>query len=188
MIKDFIPARTSLASGIVVKQHLLERNKYKQPSVSFTDELLTGSIDIATISGGAAGVFNPFNGLSTSPVGTLGSGPNNRFGITQSFLETHTSFSGSITVTASSQDEFYNGEFSGSTLVISNGELNENCAEFKEIDPVGVSYGIRAYRSTNDDYFFSSFINPLNNPTDGFISTYFQDDTSPALPFPNPSS
>ena len=188
MIKDFIPARTSLASGIVVKQHLLERNKYKQPSVSFTDEVLTGSIDIATISGGAAGVFNPFNGLSPSPVGTLGSGPNNRFGITQSFLETHTSFSGSITVTASSQDEFYNGEFSGSTLVISNGELNENCAEFKEIDPVGVSYGIRAYRSTNDDYFFSSFINPLNNPTDGFISTYFQDDTSPALPFPNPSS
>ena len=86
------------------------------------------------------------------------------------------------------QDEFYNGEFSGSTLIISNGELNESCAEFKEIDPVGVSYGIRAYRSTNDDYFFSSFINPLNNPTDGFISTYFQDDTSPALPFPNPSS
>ena len=27
MIKDFVPARTSLASGIVVKQHLLERNK-----------------------------------------------------------------------------------------------------------------------------------------------------------------
>tara|TARA_B100000963_G_scaffold341469_1_gene341187 strand:+ start:3041 stop:6589 length:3549 start_codon:yes stop_codon:yes gene_type:complete len=188
MIKDFIPARTSLASGIVVKQHLLERNKYKQPSVSYRDELLTGSISIATISGGAAGVFNPFNGLSTSPVGTLGSGPNNRFGITQSFLETHTGFSGSITVTASSQDEFYNGEFSGSTLIISNGELNEGCAEFKEIDPIGVSYGIRAYRSTNDDYFFSSFINPLNNPTDGFISTYFQDDTSPALPFPNPSS
>jgi hypothetical protein len=27
MIKDFIPARTSLASGVVIKQHLLERNK-----------------------------------------------------------------------------------------------------------------------------------------------------------------
>jgi hypothetical protein len=33
MIKDFIPARTSLASGIVIKQHLLERNKYPQPQV-----------------------------------------------------------------------------------------------------------------------------------------------------------
>jgi hypothetical protein len=79
MIKDFIPARTSLASGLVIKQHLLERNKYKQPSVSFTDELLTGSIKstriwntasrateissslIDSFSGGAAGMFNPFN-------------------------------------------------------------------------------------------------------------------------------
>jgi hypothetical protein len=34
MIKDFVPARTSLASGIVVKQHLLERNKYPQPQVN----------------------------------------------------------------------------------------------------------------------------------------------------------
>ena len=31
MIKDFVPARTSLASGVVIKQHLLERNKYPQP-------------------------------------------------------------------------------------------------------------------------------------------------------------
>ena len=35
MIKDFVPARTSLASGIVIKQHLLERNKYPQPQVYF---------------------------------------------------------------------------------------------------------------------------------------------------------
>jgi hypothetical protein len=34
MIKDFVPARTSLASGIVIKQHLLERNKYPQPKVN----------------------------------------------------------------------------------------------------------------------------------------------------------
>ena len=28
MIKDYVPARTSISTGIVVKQHLLERNKY----------------------------------------------------------------------------------------------------------------------------------------------------------------
>ena len=33
MIKDFIPARTSLASGLLIKQHLLERNKYPQPQL-----------------------------------------------------------------------------------------------------------------------------------------------------------
>ena len=79
MIKDFIPARTSLASGLVVKQHLLERNKYPQPQVTQSLELLTGSIQskqiwvesisgsimssslIESFSGGAAGMFNPFN-------------------------------------------------------------------------------------------------------------------------------
>jgi hypothetical protein len=34
MIKDFVPARTSLASGVVIKQTLLERNKYPQPQVN----------------------------------------------------------------------------------------------------------------------------------------------------------
>ena len=62
MIKDFIPARTSLASGLVVKQHLLERNKYPQPQVSHSNESeLSGSIDMVEIEGGAGGMFNPFN-------------------------------------------------------------------------------------------------------------------------------
>ena len=62
MIKDFIPARTSLASGLVIKQHLLERNKYPQPPVSYSNESeLTGSIQVESFNGGAAGMFNPFN-------------------------------------------------------------------------------------------------------------------------------
>ena len=34
MIKDFTPARTSLATGIVIKQTMLERNKYPVPQAS----------------------------------------------------------------------------------------------------------------------------------------------------------
>jgi hypothetical protein len=34
MIQDFIPAHTDLAAGIVIKQHLLERNRYPQPQVT----------------------------------------------------------------------------------------------------------------------------------------------------------
>ena len=185
MIKDFIPARTSLASGLVIKQHLLERNKYPQPTAHREDLVLTGSINIAAISGGAGGMLNIFNGLSTSPVGTSGLGPDNRFGITQSWSETNSSFSGSITRTVSSQEEFYTGEFSGSTLIVSNGELNAAAQEFKEINPKGASYGIRAYNS--DDYSFSNFINVSNNPTNGFIQTWFQDDSATPLPPPNPT-
>ena len=31
MVKDFVPARTGLATGVVIKQHLLERQKYPTP-------------------------------------------------------------------------------------------------------------------------------------------------------------
>jgi len=59
MIKDFVPARTSLSSGLVIKQHLLERNRQRPAQVdisssiayynqnnalSFQDITITGSI------------------------------------------------------------------------------------------------------------------------------------------------
>ena len=44
MIKDFVPARTSLSSGIVIKQHLLERNRYKVPSTSYSQPIYSGSV------------------------------------------------------------------------------------------------------------------------------------------------
>jgi len=325
MIKDFIPARTSLASGLVVKQHLLERNKYPQPQVSYSDESeLSGSIDIAEIEGGAGGMFNPFNinynlnesssietttfnfsanvqaitppsedgttisfgsgvvsttapsleyferfisasydgnpnlwmdlsgeeiqilnpfnsgsgftnarrarvadidlstnsltlasGYSVSVAGagafqftfytaSVGASTNfqsssqapvtqedyyydttPQFNITQSYTITTPSLSGLVTRIHRSQDEFYNGELSGSTLIVSNGELNEDCGQFKFINPRGANYGIRSYNSTDNN--FGEFIDAQNLPLQGFIQTWFQNDVSPALPAPNPS-
>jgi len=64
MIKDFTPARASLASGIVIKQTLLERNKYPQPEVTSSRENnFEGTIDMAFISGGAGGSVNQYNNL-----------------------------------------------------------------------------------------------------------------------------
>jgi len=61
MIKDFTPARSSLASGVVVKQTLLERNKYPQPEVTWARYDYSGSIPMAFISGGAGGSVNNLN-------------------------------------------------------------------------------------------------------------------------------
>jgi hypothetical protein len=133
MIKDFVPARTSLASGIVIKQHLLERNKYPQPQVSYEDTIYTGSITVGDIEGGAGGMFNIFNNTTTSPSGSQGLGPNNEFNVTQSWSETTTNLSGSATKVYDSQKEFYDGEFSGSCMLITNGELNEECEPFKNL-------------------------------------------------------
>jgi hypothetical protein len=393
MIKDFIPARTSLASGLVIKQHLLERNKYKQPTVqSPVNELLTGSIQskqiwntasqstemssslIESFSGGAAGMFNPFNneyeffisssittltvntnvsasllepsllsydasdvppgggiyidvnssapysqnahnisyfntfiseggtiyavaflvnnldsnlnplpgslalnffldaderptpisklanvfttsvntgdkvfqtvrpssggasGVSTLGVdsltdenvvfflvrnnipasgnienGYLGSDilannfipssstvPNQtilhdiytystppQFNVTQSYSITTPSLSGSVTKIHRSEDEFYNGELSGSVMLITNGELNEAAEPFKFVNPQGGKYGIRTYSSASGDD-FGNFINPNQKPLKGFIQTYFVEDQQTGIPTPNP--
>jgi hypothetical protein len=88
MIKDFVPARTSLISGVVIKQHILERNKYPQPQVDNTqfqninvysssaglyevsnygeDLTYSGSIDTAFISGSTGGTFDQYNVLTTT--------------------------------------------------------------------------------------------------------------------------
>ena len=83
MVKDFVPSRTGLASGIVVKQHILERQKYPTPQAEWTQPEYTGSIGstpalfngaryyeastdfesnpIITVEGGAGGSVNDLN-------------------------------------------------------------------------------------------------------------------------------
>jgi len=124
MIKDFTPARASLASGVVIKQTLLERNKYPQPEVTYSLNDYSGSIDTAFISGGAGGSVNNLNGLNTNPY-YIANGLSNVYGVTQSWSESIVTPYGLDVQIHSSQDEFYNGEFSGSYINTDNGgELN----------------------------------------------------------------
>jgi hypothetical protein len=144
MIQDWIPARSSLASGVVIKQTLLERNKYPVPqltpsaSIAFVgsgstnipyiveDQTLTGSIETAFITGSTGGTFNQFNGLT------------NEWQVTQSWSGILTSPLGDVAFTQASQEEFYNGELSGSEYVVTNGELNEGNV-YKDPSTVNVS-------------------------------------------------
>jgi hypothetical protein len=207
MIKDFIPARTSLASGIVIKQHILERNRYKAPtattdntiakygksgSIIWNEPLTFKNIEVSgTVKpqwndfedgrvynpvGSSAGTFNKFNSTTTSPSGSEGNGPNNIFNVTQSWNETYPTLSGSVTVLHDSQDEFYNGEFSGSTLIITDQNLNPGCDPFKNVNPVGVPYyGVRIYTTgiLGEFYNLTTFLSQFNSPTDGYISAWY---------------
>ena len=58
MVKDFVPARTSLDTGIIIKPHLLERNKIKSTQLSGNDETYSGSIDTAFMTGSDSGTYN----------------------------------------------------------------------------------------------------------------------------------
>tara|TARA_A100001515_G_scaffold128583_1_gene114921 strand:+ start:8099 stop:14605 length:6507 start_codon:yes stop_codon:yes gene_type:complete len=164
-IKNYIPARTSVSTGIVVKQHLLERNRVRPPQVDldttiaktsegsfntdfiFKDITVSGAIksqprgyitgsSIEVFSGGTGGSFEKFNSLHFHPYGVSGSGPTKRFGydITQSFIETVTTLSGSVNTTISNQDEFYNGEFNGANIVVTTQSLNPACEKFLNVN------------------------------------------------------
>jgi hypothetical protein len=75
-IKNYVPARTSISTGVVIKQNMLERNRYREPQVDMvttqsyaiqnipltTKNLeLTGSIEVIDITGSAGGSVNEYN-------------------------------------------------------------------------------------------------------------------------------
>jgi hypothetical protein len=51
MVKDFTPARTNTSTGLIIKPHILERNKTKSVEVSFNQPEFSGSIKIGEVGG-----------------------------------------------------------------------------------------------------------------------------------------
>jgi hypothetical protein len=154
MIKDFVPARTSLTTGVVIKQHLLERNKYPQPQVEWEELDYSGSIQTAFISGSTGGTFNNFNNLN----------------FTQSWIQTYDGPTGISYISHSSQDEFYNGELPGTEFVVTNGELNPN-NEFKYPSTTQNLYTPTLYISTITS--LENFLNINTSPNQGEIYLWF---------------
>jgi hypothetical protein len=185
MIKDFVPARTSLASGVVIKQTLLERNKYPQPQTNINSTIayyssgsrnnlplifqnleVSGTVapqwndyqpgTVENFSGGAGGTMNVFNVITNT---------------SQSWYETISTPSGSVTVLHNSQDEFYNGEFSGSIITVTTQSLAqpyplENIASYyKQVHYYGTS-------SNEGGIFEDLFLNNLTAPQSGSILFY----------------
>jgi len=146
MLADWVPARTSLAAGIVIKNTLLDRNRYRVPQVSpsasianigsgstnipyiVEDQTITGSIDIGTIEGSNGGTMPELFG-QTSSVYTYPGVVN----IDQVWYGSTPSLSGSVPFTSSYQTEFFNGELSGSNLVVTTGDLSDCNVEIVQL-------------------------------------------------------
>jgi hypothetical protein len=118
LIKDFIPARTAAATGAIVKQHLLERNRQRPPQVNYIQPEYTGSVtslprdyqtgSIEVFTGGAGGSVNVLTN------------------ITQSWTSSILTKAGLVTEIESSQYEFFNGEYSGSSIDVIDSKLQDN--------------------------------------------------------------
>jgi len=157
MIKDWVPARTSLASGVVIKQHLLERNKYPTPQVSQSQENnYTGSISIGSITGSNGGSMPDLQGNVSGAFAGFNISP-----ITQSWAGTIDTLSGSVAYTHSTQDEFFNGELSGSILTVTTQSLNPGCDIFLTANTVFVSYSSSLFvHSLSPEFLDSNVIPP----------------------------
>ena len=106
MVRDWVPARTSVSSGIVIQSHILERNKYPRQEPTFTN--ISGSVQIkmVTVSGSDGGSVQgntyyveaiPIQYQSNSVY--LGNSP------------------GVVYASSSNNVQKYTGEFSGSNII-----------------------------------------------------------------------
>ena len=125
MVKDFVPSRTGLASGVVIKQHILERNRYPQPQASYTQPEYTASINqipgllsgsriytasteyesfpLYTFSGGTGGSLEYFNTARGYFSGSVGDNGN-----TSTYFVDGTTFKNFLTLNSNLTDSTIN--------------------------------------------------------------------------------
>jgi hypothetical protein len=94
-IKDFVPARADVSTGIIIKSHMLERNKQPrfEPSASLYNNF-TQSLNLLSITGSAANTISGSTSWSGYRTGSVGY----------------------IPFTSSQGVEKFTGEFGGSTI------------------------------------------------------------------------
>ncbi|CAB4125196.1 hypothetical protein UFOVP54_79 [uncultured Caudovirales phage] len=118
MVKDFIPARAVVDTGIIIKPNLLNRSKAKSVTVSGTQPEYSGSIDTAFITGSDGGAFITSTGTSdTSWIEVLQTPQ----GLANSYVNQGTG------------QPLFTGELGGAELMVSDGELND-ANPFKHIE------------------------------------------------------
>jgi hypothetical protein len=130
------------------------------------------SFPIERITGSSGGTFQNFN----SSVG-LHTGTELFINVTQSYSESIDTIAGIRTFLHDTQEEFINGEFSGSNLMVADQRLiDEDCVKFLSVNTALVNYKIYFYYSSASLYNETPIANFLNNntsPNDGEIYLYW---------------
>ena len=141
MIKDFVPARSTTDTGIIIKPHLLDRSKAKSISASATQPEYSGSIDTAFISGSHGGAFSTSTGESSTAYIRAVQTP---FGRVQKVWDPNTP-SDQRQYLRSHEEAKFDGDFANSKITVTNGELNEE-NPFKNILYPGIEYKVFMYK------------------------------------------
>jgi len=106
-LKQFVPARTKLKTGAIIQSHKLHRSKAPQVSSSLFYDTYSASISVAEITGSQAGIFD----MSSS------------FGFNTNYSRSIVTPLGPATKDITDESIQLNGEFSGSFLISTDGEV-----------------------------------------------------------------
>ena len=173
MVKDFIPARANLSSGIIIKPHLLERNKIMQPQALGEQLLFTGSANMYTVSGSHGNSFYKADLDTTANYDSIldqqNSNPSSynhiHTEITTAYTESIVVPDGVVSYEYHNHEETkYDGEFSGSYIKLSNGELNVS-NPYKYDSTAPVLYNYYFIDGSNDCTLIAGFFIPDFGPT-----------------------
>lgn len=109
MLRDWVPARSSADTGIVVKSHMLERNKYPRKEPTWSTSSYDADYELLTLSGSDGGaVIGNTNFIQVVPIQYNGTAS-----------AAFTASSGYVQVSQSYGWPQYTGEFDGATIVAS---------------------------------------------------------------------
>jgi len=114
MIKDFVPARADLSTGIIVKPHILERSKYPRNEPTVTVSNNTSSVDLIDTSGSNPEGYYLNTGYTQSVPVSFYVAPGYEFQTIQP------SVIGNITSPQSKLKEPFTGEFGGLDINLTN--------------------------------------------------------------------
>lgn len=112
MIKDFVPARTSISTGIIIKPTILERPKYAEPQASWSRPEYTGSIQHYSGSETIYGFSSDNGGVYLNQ--------------SSSFTQSFNGPTGSVYIIHNDNKEFYTGELSGTVLTVTTQSILNN--------------------------------------------------------------
>jgi hypothetical protein len=120
IIKDFLPARTKVDTGVIIESHKLARSKIKQVEVSYEDVVVTGSLSIGSTTGSSGGAYD----LSGS------------YNYTTNYSQSIVSPLGEIPRNVTDESPMFNGELSGSYIEVTKGEVGSKNPFIGSLQPL----------------------------------------------------
>jgi hypothetical protein len=163
MVKDFVPVRTSISTGIIIKPTILERPKYPVPQVSWSLPEYTASIQHYSGSDTIYGFSSDNGGVYLNQ--------------TSSFTQSFNGPTGSVNIIHNDNREFYNGELNGALIIATTQSLlNNPLLEPKYRESIGDLQNLNATRTSTQiisgsDLQSGSVIFNQSNLTSPYYST-----------------